>query len=209
MSMSMSMSINHHKDECDDNQAVAWMRPADPASDVSPLPAWQLERLKENAMNTTQTTAPTRSRRRLIAVAGVSAAAAAAAAAIIAGVVITGPSAGGGVTALNAPSAGGPAAACVVPSAEGLASSTLAFRGTVTSIADSTVTFRVDDVFTGDADQTVTVPQGDPNAQIDGAAPVFEDGTTYLVSTTDDIIRSCGLTGADSSELNTLYEAAF
>ncbi|NII52161.1 hypothetical protein [Frigoribacterium endophyticum] len=202
------MTNNRHHDEHDDNQVIAWMRDADPVSDLTPLPAWQLERLKETAMTTTTTTpAPARNRRRLFAVAGISAAAAAA---IIGGVVLTGPgSTGGGVTALSAPAAGGPAAMCAEVTPEALASSTLAFRGTVTSTADGLVTFRVDDVFTGDVEQTVTVSQGDSDVPVDGAAPVFEDGGTYLVSTTENVIQSCGLTGEDSPELSSLYDQAF
>jgi hypothetical protein len=201
------MTSNRHHDEHDDNQVIAWMRDADPVSDLTPLPAWQLERLKETAMTPTTTAAPARSRRRLVAVVGISAAAAAA---IIGGVVLAGPgSPGGGVTALSAPAAGGPAAMCAEVTPEGLASSTLAFRGTVTSTADGLVTFRVDDVFTGDVEQTVTVPQGDSDMPVDGAAPVFEDGVTYLVSTTENTIQSCGLTGEDSPELSSLYDQAF
>jgi len=199
----------NHNDEHDDNQVIAWMRDADPVSDLTPLPAWQLERLKETAMTpTTSTTpAPARNRRRLFAVAGISAAAAAA---IIGGVVLTGPgSTGGGVTALSAPAAGGPTAMCAEATPEALSSSTLAFRGTVTSTDDGLVTFRVDDVFTGDVEQTVTVPQGDSDVPVDGAAPVFKDGVTYLVSTTEDFIKSCGLTGEDSPELSSLYDQAF
>lgn len=204
------MTYTRNDDEYDDNQVVAWMRDADPVSDLPPLPKWQLEHLKETAMTTPATTpAPVKSRRRFIAIAGISAAAAAA---IIGGVVIAGPNAttgGGAVTALSAPDAGGPAAMCAEVTPEALASSTLAFRGTVTSISDGLVTFRVDDVFTGDLEQTVTIPQGDPDSQVDGAAPVFQDGTTYLVSTTDDVIRTCGLTGEDTAALDTLYSQAF
>lgn len=196
--------------EHDDNQVVAWMRDADPVSDLAPLPSWQLERLKETAMTTPTTTpAPVKSRRRLITVAGISAAAAAA---IIGGVLIAGPNTtpgGGAVTALSVPDAGGPAAMCAEVTPQALESSTLAFRGTVTSIRDGLVTFRVDEVFTGDLEQAVTVPQGDPDTQVDGAAPVFQDGTTYLVSTTDDVIRTCGQTGEETAALDTLYSQAF
>lgn len=200
------MTNNRHQDEHDDNQVIAWMRNADPVSDLAPLPAWQLERLKETAMTTT-TPAPVRNRRRLVAVTGISVAAAAA---IIGGVFLAGPSTPrDGVTALTAPAAGGPAAMCAEVTPEALTSSTLAFRGTVTSTDDGLVTFRVDDVFTGDVEKTVTVPQGDSDVPVDGAAPVFEDGVTYLVSTTGDVIQSCGFTGEDSPELSSLYDQAF
>lgn len=201
---------NRHDDEHDDG-ALAWLRDADPASGLSPLPEWQLERLKETAVSKPSSTVParpSRSRRRTLAVAGVGALAAAA---IVGGVLVAAPGGGGdgAVTALAAPPAGGPAAMCAEPTSEALASSTLAFRGTVTSISDGLVTFRVDDVYVGDVEQTVTVPQGDAEAVVDGAAPVFDDGTTYLVSTTDDVIRSCGLTGVDGPELAELYDQAF
>ncbi|MFJ4295608.1 hypothetical protein [Curtobacterium sp. NPDC089689] len=199
----------HDTDEAGDNQVLAWMREADPTSALSPLSAPQLERLKQTATTTTSSIAPprARSRRRFFAIACIPIAATAA---VIGGVSLVGPSStSGGVTALSAPAAGGPAAICAKVTPEALATSTLAFRGTVTSTADGLVTFRVDDVFSGNAEKTVTVPQGDPKAQVDGAAPVFKDGTTYLVAATKNVIRSCGLSGEDTPELDALYDRAF
>lgn len=181
-----------------------WLKAADPASHLTPLLPWQLHHLKEIAM-TSPTTTTTQRRRRVLGLAT----SGAVAAAIVGGIVITSTAGGGSVTALTAPPAGGPAAMCAEVTPEGLASSTLAFRGTVTGISDGIVALTVNDTFTGDVEDSVTLPQGDVNSQLDGAAPVFEDGQTYLVAAADDIVRSCGLTGTDSPALTAVYDQAF
>ncbi|RII94448.1 hypothetical protein DZF95_03940 [Clavibacter michiganensis] len=198
--------MTNQQSEPDDQDAMAWLRRADPASDLTPLPAWQLERLKETAMNAPTCTLPAPARPRTFAFAG---AGTLAAAAIVGGIVVAAPGSRAAVTTLAVTPAGGPAAACAPVTAEALATSTLAFRATVTSVTDQVATLEVDDVFTGDVGDTVTIPQGDETQPIDGAAPVFEVGTSYLVSTMGDMVNTCGLTAIDSAALETLYEQAF
>ena len=198
------------------------MRSADPASSLAPLPARQLAHLTETTMSTAPRTpartapgrsaagrsaAPTRRRsRRLLAGA---AGGVLVAAAVVGVLVATGPGAGGRVTTLTAPPAGGPGAMCAVPTAEVLATSTTAFRGTVVAVDGGTATLRVDDVFAGDPGDAVEVPQGDPDDQVDGAAPVFTEGGAWLVAASAGVVSSCGLTGPDSPELAALYDQAF
>ncbi|QNE44266.1 hypothetical protein F1C15_11005 [Frigoribacterium sp. NBH87] len=194
------------------------MRSADPASSLAPLPARQLADLTETTMSTAPRTpartapgrsaaAPARRRsRRLLAGA---AGGVLVAAAVVGVLVATGPGAGGRVTTLTAPPAGGPGAMCAVPTAEVLATSTTAFRGTVVAVDGGTATLRVDDVFAGDPGDAVEVPQGDPDDQVDGAAPVFTEGGAWLVAASAGVVSSCGLTGPDSPELAALYDQAF
>ncbi|MBD8729303.1 hypothetical protein [Frigoribacterium sp. CFBP 13707] len=194
------------------------MRSADPASSLAPLPARQLAHLTETTMSTAPRTpartapgrsaaapARRRSRRLLAGVAG----GVLVAAAVVGVLVATGPGSGGRVTTLTAPPAGGPGAMCAVPTAEVLATSTTAFRGTVVAVDGGTATLRVDDVFAGDPGDAVEVPQGDPDDQVDGAAPVFTEGGAWLVAASAGVVSSCGLTGPDSPELAALYDQAF
>jgi hypothetical protein len=201
--------MSNRQEQPDDGDLEQLLHAADPASSLPTLPLWQLERLKETAVTpTTYATRTSHRRRNLFASL---CAGGLAAAAIAGGVLLTAPAAdtGGGVTALTVPSSTAPAGMCAEPSADALASSTLAFRGMVTSIADGTVTLAVTDSYAGTVDKTVTVPQGEPDAQVDGASPVFTNGHSYLVATTGKVVRSCGLTGPDSASLAKLYADAF
>lgn len=183
-------------------ELVRALHSADPAKNLPALAAWQIHAMKETAMNTT---ANPEARKKYRTVAGIVGVSAVLAAAIAVGVVISQPAE---VTHLVA----GPAVAakCITPDAETLeGSATVAFRGTVTSIADGQVTLRSDQVFRGDVHDTVVVAQGDPDGPSDGAAPLFEDGETYYVAAKNDTVMSCGYTGLDFPAQADLYSAAF
>lgn len=192
------------------------LRAADPAAGLSPLAPWQIEQLKETAMSTPHAVndasiaspPATPRRRRVLALAG---AGVLAAAAIAGGVAaVGGPGETQSPTRLAGPAPADPTAICAVPTAAILDSAAvIAFRGTVTQVDAGVVTIRVDDRFRGDVHDTVTVDQGDPDDVVDGAAPTFEKGTTYLVAADAGTVLSCGLTGVDEPSLRSVYDQAF
>ncbi len=85
----------------------------------------------------------------------------------------------------------------------------VAFEGTVTSVEGQTATLSVDRWFSGgDADEvTVTGPSENETALL-GGVPLEQDGH-YLISAIDGVVRSCGMSGEVSPELQTLFEDAF
>ena len=101
------------------------------------------------------------------------------------------------------------AARCAVPTAELLGNQETAFDGTVSAIADGTVTLDVTTWYRGGpADQvTVDAPPTDMQALV-GAAD-FKAGQRYLVSANDGFVTVCGFTAAYSDDLAALYAEAF
>ena len=101
------------------------------------------------------------------------------------------------------------AAKCAVPTAELLGNQETAFDGTVSAIADGTVTLDVTEWYRGGpADQvTVDAPPTDMQALV-GAAD-FKAGQRYLVSANDGFVTVCGFTAAYSDDLAALYAEAF
>ncbi|SFB15783.1 hypothetical protein SAMN05192575_104163 [Nocardioides alpinus] len=104
---------------------------------------------------------------------------------------------------------GSMAGKCAVPSAETLASFDTAFAGTVTSLDGGTATLSVDDWYAGDEAATVTVESPSQDLQDLLMAVDFQEGTTYLVSATDDRVTLCGFTAEETPELRALYDEAF
>ncbi len=86
---------------------------------------------------------------------------------------------------------------------------TVAFEGTVTATGAETTTLAVDRWFAGDEvdEVDVTTPDGSDTALL--GSITFEEGGTYLVAAADGEVRSCGLTGPSSPELEAIYEGAF
>ncbi|PPF67370.1 hypothetical protein C5E16_09225 [Clavibacter michiganensis] len=194
------------------------LRAADPAPHLAPLSPGQRAELEEHAMDETTRTparrgAPSgggsdrrrpRPTRRPLVLGAVLAAVA------LVVVVVVLPRGDGDGTRLTVDASGGLADSCAVITPEGLAAAaTLAFRGTVESVEGGTATIRVERVYAGEPSETVAVSQGDPDDVVDGAAPVFADGATYLVAASDGRVASCGLTGVDGPELSALYDQAF
>ncbi len=85
----------------------------------------------------------------------------------------------------------------------------VAFEGTVTATGAETTTLAVDRWFAGDEvdEVVVTTPDGSDTALL--GSITFEQGGTYLVAAADGEVRSCGLTGPSSPELEAIYEGAF
>ncbi|HYF73017.1 MAG TPA: hypothetical protein VD864_09355 [Nocardioides sp.] len=113
------------------------------------------------------------------------------------------------VTDLNAPSAAAYAAKCMVPNAEVIAEQSVAFEGTVTSVADGMVTLTVDHWYAGGSTDLVRVQAPPDEMQALVGAVEFERGGRYLVSATDGRVTVCGFSARYSSDLAALYEQAF
>src|SRR4051812_12121359 len=96
------------------------------------------------------------------------------------------------VTELSAPEPAAYHARCMVPNAQVLAQQTVAFDGTVTTLADGVVTLSVDRWYAGGRTDLVRVEA--PNAELQDlvAAVRFEEGGRYLVSATRGRLSVCG-----------------
>jgi hypothetical protein len=209
----------------DDADLRARLRAADPAASLPPVDPAGVARLLEDVMSTELTTrhkiggsreTGTRDRGPLTWLV------AAAAVLIIAGVGLFGVLNHGDdpaapptavddrtVTELTAPSAAAYAARCMVPNVDILAQQTVAFEGTVTTVADGMVTLAATHWYTGDPTDLVRVqaPPADVR-QLIGAVG-FESGERYLVSATDGRVTVCGLSAPWSADLAALYGQAF
>lgn len=183
------------------------IRRADPSASLAPLRGDQHTRLVEDTMTRTDTAPPSpgvRIPRRAWALGG-GIVAAAAAAAFVLPAALTPPAP---ATRLELAPDGGAMASCAEITPEVIAQADDAFRATVTSIEGGVVTLTVAERFAGDIGDTVEVAQGEDSA-IDGAPIVFEDDTSYLIAATDGVVATCGVSGEDSPELDTLYRDAF
>ena len=203
-----------------DDQLRDRLRAADPASSLPAADPERVARLLEDVMSTELTTenreTGTRGRGPLTWLV------AAAAVVIIAGVgvfAIVGhdddpaapPTAADSqtVTELSAPSPAAYDAKCMVPSAETLAQQTVAFDGTVTTLADGVVTLSVGHWYAGDPTELVRVQAPAEELQDLVGAVEFEQGGRYLVSATNGQVTVCGFSGPYSADLAALYEQAF
>jgi hypothetical protein len=205
-----------------DDELRARLRGADPASSLPPADPDRAARLLEDAMSTDHLTESretgTHDRSPLTWLV------AAAAILIIAGVGFFGfesltgnddkvPSAQG-PTAATEPTVteltgGAPAARCMVPTAEMLANQSIAFEGTVQTIADSVVTLEASTFYAGSPTDLVAVKA--PPEQLTAliGAVEFEQGGTYLVSATGGRVSVCGLSGPVTPALTAMYAKAF
>lgn len=97
---------------------------------------------------------------------------------------------------------------CLVVSEQVPAPGTLAFRGTVAEVGDTTVTLDVADWFGEDgADQVVLSLADAGSPALDGVE--FVAGGEYLVAVTDGVVQTCGMSGQASPELEALYAGWF
>ena len=113
----------------------------------------------------------------------------------------------GGTLALTAD--GSTAGKCAVPSAEVLSGFDTAFAGTVTSVEGGTATLSVDQWYTDGDAATVTVDAPSKDLQDLLMAVDFQEGASYLVSASDGRVTLCGFTGAETPELQSIYDEAF
>jgi hypothetical protein len=98
---------------------------------------------------------------------------------------------------------------CAMPNAEALSLNDVAFEGTVTRVDDVSATLEVDRWFTGDETDLVSVVLPTLDQASEGLAVDFREGTTYLVSATDQAVSLCGFTAESTPDLERLYEQAF
>ena len=201
----------------DDRALRDQLRAADPARALPPAsPTW-LDHTMEQIMTDQSTTATTTTTtatpeaprptfRRWAPVIGI-AAGVAIAAAIAAPLVLGGPEPT--VEALQ-PSAGGGLASssCLMLEPATIAAQEQAFAATVLQIEDGTVVLEVTERFTGEVADRVEVPQVDTLTSDNSGVP-FTVGQSYLIGAVDGTITGCGVTGTDSAELRTVYDAAF
>jgi hypothetical protein len=200
-------------DDPQDIELFDRLRAHDPAASLPPAEPAQVARLLEDAMSHDLDT-PARRRTPLTWLV------AAAALLVIAGVGVF--AVVGGDDEPQVPTAQDPAPTvvelsarppvvgkCAVPTAELLANQETAFDGTVSTIADGTVTLDVIEWYRGGpADQvTVDVPPADMQALVQAAN--FQTGQRYLVSANDGFVTVCGFTAAYSDDLAALYTEAF
>jgi len=202
--------------ESDDLKAV--LRNADPAASLSPLSPSRFTELKDAIMTDTVTPeamptpaprkrASTRARVAWVVAGGLAAVGVGA----LAIPALIGAGAPGPVTVLSAPVVDPMATSlkCAEVTPEALQGATIAFEATAVSVADNgTVTLDVADVFKGEITDTVEVANGNPEIS-DGGGVMYEQGTTYLLTSSGDDVWSCGLSGPKTAELESLYAAAF
>jgi hypothetical protein len=100
-------------------------------------------------------------------------------------------------------------AKCAVPTPELLASSEVAFAGTVTAIDGDVVTLAPTETYAGQSADEVEVVGMHPDVRALIGQPEFVVGGTYLVSATDGQMSACGFSGEASPQLQNLYELAF
>ena len=198
----------------DDDRALRdQLRAADPARALPPASLTWLDHRMEQLMTdqflaTTTVTpeAPRGTFRRWRPVVGV-AAGVFIAAAIVVPLVLGGSEPT--VEALQPPVGGGLASgSCLVLEPATVAAQEQAFAATVLQIQGDTVMLEVTERFAGDVADRVEVAQVDAMTSDFSGVP-FEVGQSYLVGAVEGTITGCGVTGADSAELRTVYDAAF
>jgi hypothetical protein len=204
----------------DDDELRDRLRASDPAASLPPADPTRVARLLEDVMSTELTTenreTGTRNRGPLTWLV------AAAAVLIIAGVAVYGvlghdddptppPAADGHttVTELSAPNAAAYDARCMVPNPEIVAQQSVAFDGTVTTLADGAVTLTVDHWYAGSPTDLVRVQAPATELEELVGAVHFEDGGRYLVSATGGQVTVCGFSAPYSTDLAKIYEQAF
>jgi hypothetical protein len=140
------------------------------------------------------------------------AAAAAVVVAVGVAVSLSGGDDGGGAPsslALSVP-AGDAMAMCMQVSPELLRDADqVAFEGTVTQLDGRVATLSVDRWFAGEEVDEVVVTGAAENEVALLGGVIFEDGGHYLISAVDGDVRSCGLSGEVTPELQAIYDEAF
>ncbi|MDF1604872.1 hypothetical protein [Nocardioides sp. YIM 152315] len=203
-----------------DDELLARLRAADPATSLPPADPEGTARLVEDVMSTELTTenreTGTRQRSPLTW------AVAAAAVLVIAGAGFL------GLRAVtddgSAPTDAGQAAPsathltvsddvgagkCMVPTADVLGRADVAFDGTVTAVDGDLVTLTPTHWYAGDPTDEVTVTAPSVQMQRVASAVSFEQGGRYLVSAVDDQVSLCGFSAAYDDDLAAVYQQAF
>lgn len=200
-------------EDTEDIELFERLRAHDPAASLPPAEPARVARLLEDAMSHDLDT-PARHRSTLTWLV------AAAALLVIAGVGVF--AVVGGDDEPQVPTAQDPAptvvelsarppvaAKCAVPTAELLGNQETAFDGTVSAIADGTVTLDVTEWYRGGPAEQVTVDAPPTDMQALVGAADFKAGQRYLVSANDGFVTVCGFTAPYSDDLAALYAEAF
>lgn len=185
---------------------LARLDPAPPSLPTVPFTSPRAQELLERAMN-----APTRTRRPVL----LAGAASIAVAAAVGGVLLTqsdpAPPSEPTTLALSVPGGDGGAitSSCMPFDVALLKDMSPAFAGTVTEVADDSVTLDVDRWYAGgDADQVVvSQPGGATAVALDGVA--FEKGTRYLVTAEQGVVNGCGYSGEATPAFEQSFDQAF
>lgn len=102
-----------------------------------------------------------------------------------------------------------PAGRCMAPNVDSLRAQDSAFEGVVTEVTDGSATLDVVHTYKGEAVSTVEVAVPDPDLRDLVLAVGFEQGQTYLVSSSDGEVSVCGLSGPKDDMLADLYAEAY
>jgi hypothetical protein len=200
-----------------DQELLARLRVADPASSLPSADPDRVARLLEAAMSDTDTTARrpesretgTRDRSPLTW-----AVAAAAVLLIVAAGVLglvqrdqgSTPTAQGSVTQLGY---AGQLGRCMTPDARVLGEQSIAFRGRLLSVVDGAATVEVGHWYAGGPTDLAEVTAArTPMTELARSADLTV-GRDYLVAAGDGVVTGCGLTGPASVDRQRLYERAF
>jgi hypothetical protein len=199
----------------DDDALLSRLRAADPAASLTPADHDRVAQLLEAAMSDTQLH-PTESRETgthdrspltwLVAAAAAVLIAAAGVFAVATHDAKHTPSAQPTVTQLSAARTSG---RCVPLNVGVLEAQTVAFRGTVTTLTDGTVTFTVSHWFRGGPTDLARVIAPQPVLQPLVEAARFKVGGDYLVSAHDGQVSACGFSGPATGSLASLYSQAY
>ncbi len=100
-------------------------------------------------------------------------------------------------------------AKCMVPSADTLATAQTAFDGSVVSIEGDQVTLDVDTWYAGEATDRVVVTSPPDDQRMLLAGVDFQPGRRYLVAASDGQVMVCGFSAAYDKSLAGLYAEAF
>lgn len=201
----------------DDRELIARLHAADPAAHLPQADPARVARLLEDTMSHDVTThesrdTGTRDRSPLTWIV------AAAAVLLIAGVgalifrsndTASAPVAGPGPDSVTQLTTTPPTGRCMMPDARVLGAQSIAFRGTVQSVTDSTVILKVSHWYKGGPTVLASVAApSDALRQLLGAVP-FKVGGDYLVASYQGQVTQCGLSGPYAGHLSGLYDQAF
>jgi hypothetical protein len=210
----------------DDDELLARLRAADPATSVPAADPASVARLLEDTMSNDVLTETRESGTHnrspltwLVAAAAALIIAAGGVFAVMNGSADPEPLPGAGpepsasdptVTELTAPGQDASPSRCMVPTAGPLSNADVAFDGTVTAMADGLVTLEPSRWYAGEPTDTVTVaaPNFDLRALL--YAVTFKEGGRYLVAATKDgSLMVCGFSAPYDERLAATYEKAF
>ena len=205
--------MNEQQPDGDDRDLLSRLQAADPAASLSPADPDRVTHLLEAAMTetTTHETRETGTHDRspltwLVAAAAVLLIAGAGAFGLVNRDHDRAPAAQDTVTMLDVAPVPG---RCILPQVGVLRTQTIAFRGTLTGLADGSATFRVDHWFTGGPTDLAKVTTTPARLRPLAESARFRVGGSYLVAASNGQVTGCGFSGPATARLAHLYDQAF